>query len=284
MDDQTPETEPSPEAESTRELPRAWRYDFADLPDGPLPASDWNILTGTETALIHDEAQAYTDRPKNVRIEDGELVIEAHKERYGDRDFTSGRISTEGKDLTFKYGTLTAVAKIPPGIGTWPAIWMMPEDMRYDAEDFGIAESDPQHWVLNGEIDFLEAIGKIPNENIPAAHSYNSLRSGETTYTPAYIDDAYGKYHRYGIRKTPNKIEFLLDDKVYATRERTSEDPRDWPFNQSYHLILNLAMGGNWPAGDKSVYPPYGIDDSAGSWQLRVKSLEYEPPQPRKKP
>jgi beta-glucanase (GH16 family) len=119
-------------------------------------------------------------------------------------------------------------------------------------------------------IDFAEQVGRLPGQNIPAAHSYHSRTSGAPQYTPAYITNPYGAYHRYGIIKTPDKITFTLDGRPYATRVRTGDSALDWPFNQRYYLILNLAVGGTW-AGDD------GIDNSQAPWQLKVKSISYQP-------
>jgi len=253
----------------------SWSYNFQKLPSGSLPAADWNFETGVKAASYNKEAQVYTSRPENVRIENGVLVLEARKENFAGRRYTSARINTEGK-FSFQYGHLDVDMMLPQGVGTWPAAWLLPRAGIYKPGSFGIAESDPNVWALNGEIDFEEAIGSIPRQNIPATHSYNSLQR-PTVYTPVTVDTAYTAFHKYGVTKTPDAITFTLDGKPYATRTRSSEDPREWPFNQPYYLVLNLAMGGDWAGTNTAEFPPDGIDSSAGSWQLKVRSIEYAP-------
>jgi beta-glucanase (GH16 family) len=247
----------------------AWTYTFAGLKDGPLPRADWNIETGTQAANYNSEAQTYTARTDNVRIENGVLVIEAKPEAKDGKAYTSARINTRDK-FDFDYGTLEVEMMVPHGTGTWPAAWLMPAQNQYAPQDFGLAQTDPYAWVLNGELHSPEQVGRLPGQNIPAAHSYHSRTSGAPQYTPAYITNPYGAYHRYGIIKTPDKITFTLDGRPYATRVRTGDSALDWPFNQRYYLILNLAVGGTW-AGDD------GIDNSQAPWQLKVKSISYQP-------
>lgn len=246
--------------------PREWLYDFSKLKDGPLPSEDWNFEDGVEASNYNGEAQAYTPRPKNVRIENGTLVIEAHAEKFLDKDYTSARINTLEK-FEFTHGVIEVNMKTPRGVGTWPAAWLMPAHNIYNPDDFGISKDDTFRWAMNGEIDFAESIGAIPNENIPAAHSYNQFKRG-TIYTPGYLDTPYDEFHTYGLIKESNKLTFTLDGAPYATREKLSDDPRDWPYEQPYYLILNLAIGGPW-AGSK------GIDTASAPWQMQVKSISY---------
>jgi beta-glucanase (GH16 family) len=246
----------------------AWSYDFSDLPDGPLPARDWNFVTGTKAASYNQEAEAYTSRPSNVRVQDGNLIIEARKEKMYGKDYTSARVNTKGL-FAFTYGTLEVTMKKPKGVGTWPAAWLMPRDKIYHPKKFGIKPSDPYAWALNGEIDFAESIGSIPGQNIPATHSYNSVQR-RATYTPGFVANPYTEFHRYGVVKTPDKITFTIDGAPFASRAKTNDSPLEWPFNQPYYLILSLAVGGNW-AGDN------GIDAASAPWQLAIKSISYKP-------
>jgi len=245
-----------------------WTYMFSNFPDGPVPESEWNFESGNKVADYNSELQAYTARTENVRIEDGLLVIEAKKENLYGKQYTSARINTLGT-FDFTYGTLEVEAMLPRGVGTWPALWMMPSNNIYNPADYGISETDKFHWAVNGEIDFMEAIGRIPNQIIPSAHNFNQLK-GRSLYTPVRVNDAYSEFHRYGIIKTPTAITFTLDGVPYATREKKSDNPLDWPHDQPYYLIINLAIGGNWAGAD-------GIDDESGPWQMKVKSLSYRP-------
>lgn len=262
-----PTPSPSEKSSTKRELaPKEWRYDFSTLPDGQPPADDWNFEHGVEVANYNNELQAYTPRPENVRIEHGVLVLEAHQESFMDKDFTSARINTLQK-FEFTHGIIEVDMKVPRGNGTWPAAWLMPAHNIYNPDDYGIRAEDKFRWALNGEIDFAESIGSIPNQNIPGAHTYNQLNRG-TIYTPAHIDNPYDEFHRYSVMKEPNKLTFMIDGVPYATREKKSDSPLEWPYEQPYYLILNLAVGGSW-AGQK------GIDTASAPWQMQVRSISY---------
>jgi beta-glucanase (GH16 family) len=245
----------------------AFVYDFSTKENGALSTEDWNIEYGT-SINYNGEQQFYSDSQENLRIEDGALIIQANHSSDARRPYTSARINTKDK-FSFTYGTLEVDMKLPRGTGSWPAAWLMPQNDIYDIEDYDVTSSDPYAWVLNGEIDFMEAIGSLPGQVIPATHSYNEYQRAPS-YTPAYVDDMYDSYHRYGIVKRPGSIAFTIDGIPYATREKTDADIKEWPFEQPYYLILNLAVGGVW-AGEK------GIDSSSMPWQLKVRSIRYTP-------
>ena len=271
-----PTTEPTPEpTEYIRGSP--WEWDFRHEVDGPLSETEWNFTIGTEVADYNGEAQAYTNNPENIRVENGALIIQArHEATYG-REITSARIDTRGK-FDFQYGTLEVTAKLPRGVGTWPAGWLLASDPQYNPNDFGIAPNDPSEFAVNGEIDFLEAIGSIDNENIPATHSYKERKAGKVTYTPGKLNDAYGSFNTYGIIKTPGRIEFTINGEVYASREQVNDDPLLWPYEQNYYLILNLAMGGSWAGQEKDTFPPHGVDTSMSEeWKYIIQKISYKP-------
>lgn len=247
---------------------KGWVSDFTKLPNGTLSNSDWNYTIGTQVADINNEAQTYTDSSENVRIENSALVIEAKAEAKDGKAYTSARIDTNGK-FSFTYGTLEVRMKLPSGTGTWPAAWLLPEKNIYSAADYGISSTDPLASQLNGEIDFMEAIGSLPGQNIPAAHSYNQLKTG-VVYTPGFVTNPYSEYHTYGIVKTPTKITFTIDGVAYASRTKTSDSPLDWPYNQPYYLIINIALGGSWAGAQ-------GIDATTAPWVLSVASINYTP-------
>lgn len=243
-------------------------YNFEDMANGPISSKVWEIENGNTLASYNREAQTYTNRQQNVRVEDGALVIQAMKENINNREYSSARINSR-PSFHFTYGTLEVTAMLPRGVGTWPAAWLMPANDRYDPNFLGIQKDDPLRWAANGEIDFLESIGSLPGQNIPAAHSYNEFQRAPTV-TPVFVNDAYTTYHRYGIIKTPNSITFTIDGVPYAERIKNSDDPKEWPYDQAYYLILNLALGGSWAGID-------GIDDASAPWQYKVKSISYLP-------
>ncbi|MDB5180143.1 MAG: glycoside hydrolase family 16 protein [Candidatus Saccharibacteria bacterium] len=247
---------------------KAWTYDFSTQPNGPIDSKIFNIENGPTKADYNNELETFTNRTANVRVQDGALVLQAQPENRDGKAYTSGRVDTNGS-FSFIYGTLTVEAKIPRGVGTWPAAWLMPSNPRYQAADSPSATDQTRIYSLNGELDFLESVGYVPGQNIPASHSYNSLAQ-TAQYTPAFVSNPYDAYHSYGIVKTATSIEFTLDGQVYARRDKTSGDPLSWPFDQPYYLILNLSLGGSW-AGK------YGVDDSSAPWQYQIKSITYTP-------
>lgn len=245
-----------------------WSIDFSKLKNGALSSAQWNFTTGTTVSNYNHEQQAYTARTSNVRIENGILVIEAKPDTVYGKAYSSARIDTKNK-FDFKYGTLEVDMKLPAGNGTWPAAWLLPASNVYKPADYGIRSSNPYAWALNGEIDFAEAIGSIPGQNIPAIHTFNEVQQAPI-YTPGYVADSATSFHRYGVIKKPGSITFTIDGKPFNTRYKTNSDPRDWPFDQPYYLILNLAIGGSWAGAQ-------GVDTTTAPWQLQVRSISYTP-------
>lgn len=245
-----------------------WTYDFTKRPNGVLSRLDWNFESGTDVSNYNGEAQAYTSNTQNVRIEAGKLIIEAKPQNLDGKQYTSARINTQGK-FDFTYGTLEVDMKLPTGNGTWPAAWLLPANPKYQANTYGITATSPYAWALNGEIDFEESVGYIPGQNIPAIHSFNEVQRA-STYSPGIVPTSATDFHRYGVIKTPDSITFTIDGVPYNSRHKTSNDPREWPYDQPYYLILDLALGGSWAGA-------HGIDNSTAPWQLQVKSISYKP-------
>lgn len=275
--DQSPPPEPNPVA-GPNSVAGTWTIDFAAMPDGPLSPVDWVIETGTDIPGYNNEEQAYTNRTKNVRVENGALVIEAHRESYGAganlRHYTSGRITTAGiRDL--QYGELQVRAKMPrQANGIWPAIWMLPTNQIHRT---GIDPGQIDYaklYQLNGEIDIVELYGgAMPGRIESTIHTYHSLLRGRDEFAhSAPLDDASEAFHDYGIRWSDQEITFLLDGKPHYTYKKTSADPRDWPFDQPFHLLLNVAVGGEWAqSGGISV------DGGAPPVRMEVQSISYTP-------
>ena len=187
----------------------------------------------------NQERQYYTDRPENLRVKDGNLEIEARRESYLGRDYTSGRIQTRGK-VDFTYGKIEARISLPKGGGVWPAFWMM----GYNGG-----------WPLCGEIDIMEYVGNNPNRILHAVHT--QARNGMPTspgnwHAEQVIENAEGEFHVYGIEWLQDyefgrdAIRFYVNDKVSGTVYQTSavEDRRTWPFFAPHFIILNVALGG----------------------------------------
>ncbi len=218
-----------------------WSY---DLGDGCPKVCGWG----------NNELEYYTQEPKNVRIENGKLIIEAHKEEIGGKQYTSTRIVTKLKG-DWLYGRVEVKAKLPRGKGTWPAIWMLSTDWKYGG------------WPASGEIDIMEHVGYDPDVLHGTIHTetYNhgkgTQKEGKIT-VPGLMDD----FHVYAINWSKNAMDFFVDGKKYHSVTRDpKEDFKGWPFDQRFHLIMNLAVGGNW--GGKM-----GVDESI--WPKRME-VEY---------
>jgi len=216
----------------------------------------------------NDERQCYTDKAKNSAIRDGMLVITARREQASGpalpasmrntdtersaiktQQHTSARMVTKGK-AAWKYGWIEVRAKLPQGQGTWPAIWMLPEDNTYGP------------WASSGEIDVLEAVnlgtacedcpGGLENTVLGTLHfggnwPNNALHSTEIAQ-PGSLDD----FHTYGVVWSEGKMTWLVDGRVFAVKtaddwSTTASDDPNAPFDQRFHLIINLAIGGKLP-------------------------------------
>ncbi|MEM9209432.1 MAG: family 16 glycosylhydrolase, partial [Pseudomonadota bacterium] len=241
-----------------------WRLLWSDEFDGDsLDTEKWshNVWAARK---VNDEDQAYTSRPRNIRLEDGLLVIEAHKEDYDDAKYTSARIHTEGKG-DFLYGRFEVRARLPRGMGTWPAIWMLPSDpYRYstscaDGEDWqGSATCDA--WPNSGEIDIMEHVGYQMGHVHGTVHNeaYYWLK-WEQRKGRILLDDLDEQFHDYVLEWTPERIDIYLDDTLYFTYMNEHDGWRSWPYDHPFNLILNVAVGGMWGrAGggiDDSIFP-----------------------------
>lgn len=201
-----------------------------------INSSNWNVEVTSSPP--NKELQAYTNRSENVRIEEGNLILEARNETYGSRQYTSGRINSKNKH-SFKYGKIEARISFPAGGGTWPAFWMLGEK---------------RNWPSCGEIDIIEHLGNSPRMLSFATHtSEKNGDNGRNWSARVYYDDVENNYHVYGIEwrqedfQGRDKIIFTYDGEECATAmedERHIDDDYYWPFNQPHYIILNLAIGG----------------------------------------
>lgn len=234
-------------------------FEYDGLPD----SSKWTYDVGDGCPDIcgwgNNELQFYTeDRLKNARVENGNLIIEAHKESFGDREYTSARLLTRNRDA-WKYGRFEIRAKLPSGKGTWPAIWMLPEEWVYGG------------WPESGEIDIMEHVGHEPNRVYATVHTeaFNHLEGTQDTDT-LRVSDAEENFHVYALEWTPEKISWSVDGQQYASFENRHATYKEWPFDQPFHLILNIAVGGNWGGAqgvDDSIWPQKMIIDYVRVYQ-----------------
>ncbi|MBK7740102.1 MAG: glycoside hydrolase family 16 protein [Saprospiraceae bacterium] len=230
------------EFESQSPVPDSTKWTF-DLGDGCPSNCGWG----------NNQKEYYTNDLRNARIEEGRLILEAHRNNRSGHPYTSARITTR-KSLNLRYGRIDVRARLPRGHGTWPAIWMLPSKWEYGG------------WPRSGEIDIMEHVGWAQDSIFGTVHTQNynhiiGTQQGKTVQLP----DASLYFNDYSIVWTEEKIDFLINGKVFYTYKNDSTGPDSWPFDKEFYLIMNLAIGGNF-GGVK------GVDDDI--WPQRME-VEY---------
>ena len=216
-----------------------WEDDFTS--NGVPDPSKWSYDVGG-SGWGNNELQYYTSG-NNVGIVNGNLVIQAKKENLEGRQYTSTRMISRGKG-DWLYGRFVVRAKLPSGRGTWPAIWMLPSDNGYGT------------WPASGEIDIMEHVGYNQNNVHSTIHcsAFNGQR-GNQKGNSKIIPNATTEFHDYRIDWTPYSIKGFVDDEQYFEYINDNTGFTTWPFNRKFHMILNIAIGGNWGGAQ-------GIDDT----------------------
>lgn len=183
------------------------------------------------------EAQHYTDRPENARVQDGLLVIELREERYEDSYYTSARLKTQGL-REFRYGRIEARVRVPRGVGTWPAVWMLGSGFDRDSDD------PARQWPTVGEIDIMEHVGREPDLVIGTLHGPGYSGAGGLSRWNRRPYDVADDFHTFAVDWDADGIRWLYDGEVYHDLPREAVGDRDWVFDQPFFIILNLALGG----------------------------------------
>jgi beta-glucanase (GH16 family) len=233
-------------ASSQKNAVKGWKlvwhdeFNYKGLPD----TTKWNYDVGGHGWGNH-ELEYYTDkRTENARVENGNLIIEARKESFEGMDYTSARLVSKGKSdpiaIGWQYGKIEVKAKIPKGVGTWPAIWMLGSAM-------------PLKWPDDGELDIMEHVGYDPGVIHASVHCkkyYHSIGTQKTAVTT--VKDCSENFHIYGIEWSADSVKMAVDGRTYFsfTNEHSGYDA--WPFDNKMHLLLNVAVGGDW-GGQKGV-------------------------------
>ncbi|MBS1564459.1 MAG: glycoside hydrolase family 16 protein [Bacteroidetes bacterium] len=244
-------------------------FNYKGLPD----STKWSYGVGGHGWGNHQLEYYTARRPENARVEDGKLIIEARKESWEGSGYTSARLMTKGKG-DWQYGRIEVRAKLPKGRGTWPAIWMLGSVAQF-------------RWPDDGEIDIMEHVGYNQGCIHGTIHckAYNHrlhTQKGDTIR----VNDCSENFHVYAMEWTKDSINISVDDSVYFSfaHERAaiknsnggavsgntgnvmsgpgSADYAEWPFDNKMHLLLNLAVGGDW-GGQK------GVDE--GIWPQRME-------------
>ena len=234
-------------------------FDYTGLPNSSI----WSYDVGGG-GWGNNELQYYTDaRTENARVENGNLIIEARKEAYGGSAYTSARLITKSKG-DWLYGKIDVRAKLPGGTGTWPAIWMLPTDWAYGG------------WPASGEIDIMEYVGYDPGVVHGTVHTaaYNHTL-GTQKGASISVTDAETAFHVYSLIWTPENIKIYVDDTKYFTFFAQG-DYTTWPFDKRFHLLLNIAVGGNWGGAqgvDETIFPVRMEVDYVRVYQDKTTSL-----------
>jgi beta-glucanase (GH16 family) len=186
------------------------------------------------------EAQYYTDRPENARVENGLLVIEARQEKYENSYYTSARLLTQ--DLQeFRYGRIEARLKVPPGAGLWPAFWMLGSDFERNPDD-----PYDSNWPEAGEIDIMEYVGREPDLIMGTVHGPGySGSTGRSKWNRQDFEIA-DDFHTYAIEWNYEGISWFFDGEKYFTLQREDIGDLEWVFDNEFFILLNLALGGQF--------------------------------------
>lgn len=280
---------------------KGWSLVWADEFDGDtLDRSKW-LPEETCWGGGNNERQCYTDRETNVDVVNGLLRLKAFEEKFtgnlnppewnspgtGTQDYTSGKVRTLGL-ADWKYGRFSARIKAPKGQGIWPAFWMMPVDSVYGG------------WPLSGEIDIYEAVnlgadcadcqGNVGENKTHGTIHFgqsppNNKYYGKDTYLPDNAQPG-DSYHVYAVEWGEGKINWYLNDQLYFSATKD-----DWftsaqnaignasaPFDQNFYVMLNLAIGGNWPEGanETGLDPQHVPNQMLVDW-VRVHQCAPDP-------
>ena len=216
-------------------------FDYEGLPD----STKWGYDVGDGCPNIcgwgNNEQQYYTAFDENnARVEDGKLIIEVHKETMGKQQFTSARLVSRKKG-DWKYGRIEASIKQPEGLGIWSAFWMLSTDWEYGG------------WPESGEIDIMEYVGYWPDSILGTVHTknYNHILGTHITKS-IYSPSLSTAFHEYAVEWDEDKIDFFFDGKLFNSFENDGRGFKSWPFDQDFHVLLNIAVGGNL-GGKKGV-------------------------------
>lgn len=250
-----PSTPATPAPALTYQL--VWSDEFNT--DGMPDTTKWSYDVGGN-GWGNNELEYYTNaRTENARISGGNLVIEARKESFGGRNYTSARLVTRNK-AKWTYGKFEIRAKLPKGKGTWPAIWTL-------------ANTNPLNWPDDGELDIMEEVGYDANMIYGTAHNklYNGA-NGKQKGGNVLIKDAQDSFHVYSMEWTDTQVTWYVDGNFYFTYNNPNAGNDSWPYNKDFYLLLNLAIGGNWGGAqgvDDSIFPQSLLVDYVRVYQKK---------------
>lgn len=241
---------PAPKINPPQQKPVDKNWTFETTPvwadefdyEGPPDPTKWGYDIGGH-GWGNNELQYYTNDIKNASVSDGFLKITVQKEKKENRDYTSARLISKNKG-DWLYGRIEISAKLPVGKGTWPALWMLPTDWAYG------------DWPKSGEIDIMEHVGYDQDRVHFSVHTeaYNHVIGTQRTASKV-IEQASDEFHKYRVDWTPYAVRGYFDDQQVFEFVNEGTGSATWPFDKRFHLLMNIAFGGNWGGAQ-------GIDDS----------------------
>lgn len=241
---------PAPKIDPSQQKPVDKNWAFETTPvwadefdyEGPPDPNKWDYDIGGH-GWGNNELQYYTNDIKNASVGDGHLKITVRKEQKENREYTSTRLVSRNKG-DWLYGRIEISAKLPVGKGTWPALWMLPTDWHYG------------DWPKSGEIDIMEHVGFDQNRIHFSVHTeaYNHMIGTQRTATKTIVT-ASDEFHKYRVDWTPYAVRGYFDDQQVFEFINEGKGSATWPFDKRFHLLINIAFGGNWGGAQ-------GIDDT----------------------
>ena len=230
-----------------------WEDEFTGT---SLNGSDWNFEIGDGCPDLcgwgNNELQSYAE--DNVSfMDDDYLIIQARPEDIGSSEYTSSRITTQGKQK-FQYGRVDVRAVLPEGQGIWPAIWMLGEDITTDG------------WPACGEIDIMELIGSAPSTTHATFHfgrDFGNHRFKGEGLTLPDGNKFSEQFHIFSMIWEEDMVQILMDNQLVYEIDPSVTNPEPYPFNDEFFFIMNIAVGGNWPGNpnNSTVFPQHMIVD-----------------------
>ncbi|WP_098743959.1 RICIN domain-containing protein [Paenibacillus sp. EZ-K15] len=217
-----------------------WNLVWSDEFNGTsLNRANWTPEIGTGSGgWGNNELQYYTDRAQNVQVTGGNLVITAQKESYGGMNYTSARIKTQ--DLkSFTYGKVEARIKLPSGQGLWPAFWMLGSNISSVG------------WPKSGEIDIMERVNHNPYVN----GTVHWDAGGHADFGRVSGNLDFSQFHVYSIEWDSKYIRWFVDGQQFNEFYIENGTGNTEEFQRPFFLLLNLAVGGNWPGSPNNSTP-----------------------------
>ncbi|MBN9299754.1 MAG: family 16 glycosylhydrolase [Filimonas sp.] len=231
---------------------KGWKLVWSDefftpgLPD----STKWSYNVGDHGWGNHEKQYYSNADTANAINKNGVLHIIARRDNATGK-YSSARMVTKGKG-DWLYGRVEVRAKIPAGKGLWPAIWMLPTEWAYGG------------WPKSGEIDIMEHVGYMPDSVFTSIHTESFNHVIHTQKTKGFsLPDMYDAFHVYAIEWKKERIDFFVDDVLRFSFDNTGKGSKEWPFDKAFHLLLNVAVGGDW--GGK-----HGIDDAIFPQSMQV--------------